>query len=253
MNAIRLLTFDLDDTLWDLRPVLMRADQITFDWLTDHAPALANHFTLEQFREYRLQLALKYPQLQHFISELRLRAQREVLQQSGYSETAAQQLSQQAFEVFMRARHDVNFFESALDVLTQLKKSFVLAAITNGNASPSRLGLDHLFAFTITSENLARPKPHPEPFLAALQQSQCAPAQAIHIGDHVDHDIRGAMQAGLFAIWVNRENAEWPRTDGPRTDGPGTDGPGADMPSAVIRHLSELPDAVRAIAGDFHP
>jgi FMN hydrolase / 5-amino-6-(5-phospho-D-ribitylamino)uracil phosphatase len=236
MTAIRLLTFDLDDTLWDLRPILMRADQITFDWLTAQAPALSAHFTLEQFREYRLQLALKYPKLQHLISELRLRAQREILQQAGYGEAEAQQLSQQAFEVFMRARHDVNFFESAIEVLTQLQKQFVLAAITNGNASPSRLGLDHLFAFTITAEKLSQPKPHPEPFLAALHQAQCKPAQAIHIGDHADHDIRGAMQAGLFAIWVNRENAVWL---------------GDDIPNAIIRHLAELPDAVRSIAGTF--
>lgn len=237
MSVIRLLTFDLDDTLWDLRPVIMRADQITFDWLTAQAPALAEHCTLEQFREYRLQLALKHPKLQHLISELRLRAQREVLQQAGYDEAVAQQWSTQAFEVFMHARHDVNFFESAIEVLTQLQKHFVLAAITNGNASPARLGLDHLFAFTITAENLAQPKPHPEPFLTALQQAQCEPAQAIHIGDHVDHDIRGAMQAGMFAIWVNRENTAWP---------------GDDVPSAMIRHLAELPDAVRSIAGDFN-
>lgn len=232
MPAIRLLTFDLDDTLWDLRPVLLRAEQLTFDWLTTHAPALGAMFTAEQLRAARMQFAHDHPALRHRVSELRIQAQIAALRQSGYSASEAEQLSQQAFEVFLRARHDVTFFDSALTVLAELHAQYLLAAITNGNASPTRLGLDRWFAFTINAETLAHPKPHATPFLEALQRAQCEPAQAIHIGDHIDHDIRGALAAGMHAIWVNPNGETWP---------------GADAPSASVRHLAELPDVVRAI------
>ena len=230
--TIRLLTFDLDDTLWDLRPVLLRADQLAFDWLTNNAPALGNLFTVESFRQARFHIASARPDLAHRVSELRVYAQTEALKQAGYAESEAERLSAQAFEIFMQARHDIHFFDAALEVLAELRRSYVLGAITNGNASPSRLGLDHLFAFTISGEELSHPKPHAVPFQAALQRAQCSAAQAIHIGDHTDHDVRGARAAGMHAIWINRAGAVWP---------------GEDLPDADVQHLAQLPDAVRAI------
>lgn len=231
--SIRLLTFDLDDTLWDLRPVLLRADQLAFDWLLAQAPALAEHFNAESFRQARLHLAQQRPELAHRVSELRRVAQTLALQHAGYTAVEAERLSAQAFDIFIAARHDIEFFESALEVLQQLQGDYVLAAITNGNASPSRLGLDELFAFTVNSEDLPHPKPHAAPFEAALVRAQCAPAESIHIGDHIDHDIRGAKAVGMRTIWINRAGAVWP---------------GEDVPDAEVRHLAQLPNAVAAIA-----
>jgi len=238
MNTIKLLTFDLDDTLWDLRPVLLRAEQITFDWLQLHAPRLSQTFSVEQLRDRRIQLARDEPSLRHRVSELRLRAQREALLLAGYDATAAERLAQQAFDVFVQARHDVHFFDDALDVLTQLQRHYLIGAITNGNASPTRLGLDHLFAFTISAEQLQRPKPHADPFEAALARAQCHAHEAVHIGDHIEHDVLGAIAAGLHTIWVNRTEEDWPETAMPDTA----------RPDAIVRHLAELPDAVRSIA-----
>ncbi len=231
--SIRLLTFDLDDTLWDLRPVLLRADQLAFDWLLAQAPALGEHFSCESFRQARLHLAQQRPQLAHRVSELRRVAQALALQQAGYSIAEAERLSAQAFEVFIAARHDVKFFDSAHDVLQRLRGEYLLAAVTNGNASPSRLGLDDVFAFTVSSEDLPHPKPHGAPFEAALTRARCTAAQAIHIGDHIDHDIRGAKAIGMRTIWINRAGSVWP---------------GEDLPDAEVRHLAQLPDVVAAIA-----
>jgi putative hydrolase of the HAD superfamily len=233
MSTIRLLTFDLDDTLWNLRPVLLRAEQLTWEWLVQHAAPLVQRFTAEQLRDMRIELARREPALRHRVSELRQRGLREALQLAGYADDAAESLAQQAFEVFVHARHEVNFFEDALDVLGLLRRNYLLAAITNGNASPARLGLDHLFAFTISAELLDRPKPHADPFEAALTRANCTAREAIHIGDHVEHDVLGAMQAGMRTIWVNRPGDNWPALQ---------------QPDATIRHLAELPDAVRRIA-----
>ena len=39
--SIRLITFDLDDTLWDNRPVILGAEAAMRDWLALHTPRLA--------------------------------------------------------------------------------------------------------------------------------------------------------------------------------------------------------------------
>ena len=38
--TIELITFDLDDTLWDTAPVIVSAEAVLRDWLTDNAPKL---------------------------------------------------------------------------------------------------------------------------------------------------------------------------------------------------------------------
>ena len=38
--TLRLITFDLDDTLWDAPPVLQAAEAALQRWLAEHAPRL---------------------------------------------------------------------------------------------------------------------------------------------------------------------------------------------------------------------
>jgi putative hydrolase of the HAD superfamily len=80
---------------------------------------------------------------------------------------------------------------------------------------------------------LPRAKPHPEPFLAALERTGVAAAQCIHIGDDIENDIRGAQRVGLHTIWMNPEALPWT---------------GGTPPNGEIRHLAELPAAIESIA-----
>ncbi|MGE8249674.1 MAG: HAD family hydrolase, partial [Stenotrophomonas bentonitica] len=36
-----------------------------------------------------------------------------------------------------------------------------------------------------------------------------APAHVLHVGDHAEMDVVGAMQAGLRGCWINREEHAW--------------------------------------------
>ena len=38
---IKVITFDLDDTLWDARPVLITAEEALFTWLSSCCPEAA--------------------------------------------------------------------------------------------------------------------------------------------------------------------------------------------------------------------
>jgi putative hydrolase of the HAD superfamily len=126
-------------------------------------------------------------------------------------------------------------FDAAEEVLDQLSRRFTLAAITNGNVQVSKLGLDRFFKLAINAEQLPRPKPHPEPFLAVLQQLGYQPEQCIHIGDDIDNDIRGAQAVGMFTVWMNTSGQAWP---------------GGDAPNQEIRELLQLPAAIEKIIQD---
>ncbi len=232
--TIRLLTFDLDDTLWELRPVLIRADRLAHDWLAERAGSALGDHTIASLRERRLALMARDPAQAHRVSALRLDSVRDVLREGGMTAGEAEALARQAFEIFLAARNEVQLFAQAEPVLRDLKRHYRIGAITNGNADITRIGIAHLFDFAINAETLARAKPHPEPFELALRLGACRADEAVHIGDDSDHDVRGALAVGMRAIWVNQNDAPWP---------------GGDRPTAQIREIGELPAALAAVAG----
>lgn len=224
--SIRLITFDLDDTLWDVRPVLHSAELVLREWLTGNAPDL-NDFSVEALGAIRRTLLDAQPELRHRISELRRRILCHALEEAGYPQGEARELAEQAFQVFLEARHAVQLFPEVHPTLELLANHYTLGVITNGNADVRRLGLADYFHFALCAEELGIGKPDPRPFQEALRRAGVAAEHAVHIGDHPSDDIGGAQRAGMRAIWFNPGRAPWQQT-------------GA-QPDAVIGNLAELP------------
>lgn len=66
------------------------------------------------------------------------------------------------------------------------------------------LELAGYFSTVTISTQVSAAKPQPEIFAAALAKYSCAPQSAWHIGDSLEDDYLGAGNAGLTAIWLNR-------------------------------------------------
>ena len=224
--SIRLITFDLDDTLWDVRPTLDSAELLLREWLARNAPAL-NDFSVEALGVIRRTLLEAQPELRHRISELRRRILCHALEQASYPQGEARELAEQAFQVFLEARHAVQLFPEVHPTLELLANRYTLGVITNGNADVRRLGLADYFHFALCAEELGIGKPDPRPFCEALKRADIAAEHAVHIGDHPSDDIGGAQRAGMRAIWFNPSGAPWQQDD--------------RRPDAVIGNLAQLP------------
>lgn len=209
-SPISVVTFDLDDTLWAVRPVLLKAEDIVFDWLEAFAPKLTNRFTAKSFMKWRWNIYANYPELSHQISQLRTIAVQLALEESGYSPYEAKTLADQAFEIFIEARHQIVPFETAIPMLEKLQQHYTLGVLTNGNADIFRLAMGQFFEFSFTAEQLNASKPLPEPFLAAQTHAAVSANEIVHVGDSIEHDVVGALDAGLHAIWFNPDNKEVP-------------------------------------------
>jgi haloacid dehalogenase superfamily, subfamily IA, variant 1 with third motif having Dx(3-4)D or Dx(3-4)E len=84
-----------------------------------------------------------------------------------------------------------------------------VAALSNGNADLSRIGIDHHFAFQLGAREHGAAKPAASIFHAACQRLAVEPAHVLHVGDHIEMDVLGAMHAGLRSCWINREAQAW--------------------------------------------
>ncbi|MBO9657605.1 MAG: YjjG family noncanonical pyrimidine nucleotidase [Chitinophagaceae bacterium] len=100
-------------------------------------------------------------------------------------------------------------FPHAKEVLQYLKeKNYELHLITNGfeKVQHSKLrnsGLDIFFGEVITSEGSNSLKPNKEIFDYAFNKTGAIAATSIMLGDTLDVDIQGAINAGMDQVFVN--------------------------------------------------
>lgn len=206
---IRLITFDLDNTLWDVGSVIVRAEREMQNWIKTQVPAyvqVANDKSLSH--NLREKILKENSATRHDVSLFRLLYLTEIFLECDIKSSEAKQLAEEAFSVFIKWRNKVNFFDGALDTLKHLASRYELAALTNGNADISRMGLDTYFSFAINAADVGASKPAPDMFMAALAKSGASANQTIHVGDNRIDDIEGANKAGFYTIWVNLENRE---------------------------------------------
>ena len=211
---IKCITFDLDDTLWAVNPVIVAANKTLYQWLSDNAELFVNCYQLRDFETLKQQALQQFPEIGHSVTLIRLKQLEIGLLAAGYPQDQAVALSQQAFEVFIEARNQVALFEHARSVLESLKQSgYLIGALSNGNADVNRVGLGDLFDFALNADGVGKEKPHPLMFEQMLHNHHLRPEQVIHIGDNPHHDIVGAKNAGLWTIWVNLTESAWPEVE----------------------------------------
>ncbi len=237
MPRLRVITFDLDNTLWNVRTVIDGAERRLVAWLEAEIPAAAAVYRNgADLMAMRSRLIAEQPQLAHDISSLRVAILQQVMRQSGQGEAQARQLAARAFDVLIEARHNIEFFDGALRALANLSRRYALGSLTNGNADPKRLKLDRYFSFSFCAADVGASKPAPELFEAALRHTGAAPHEVAHIGDHPIDDIAGAAQLGLHTIWINGPVQQAMREE-----------PATAPATVEIAHLDELLEAVERI------
>ena len=101
------------------------------------------------------------------------------------------------------------YTKEILDYLTG--KNYWLHLITNGfektqHQKLQSSGLDTYFTEVITSEASNSLKPHKEIFDYAIKKAGCCYDEGIMLGDNLDADIFGAMNAGMDTVFVNHIN-----------------------------------------------
>jgi FMN hydrolase / 5-amino-6-(5-phospho-D-ribitylamino)uracil phosphatase len=206
MTAVRVLSLDLDDTLWPVAPVIAKAEIDLLEWLRARFPrAVAGH-DVDSMRALRARAALQFPEQGHDLTFLRRQALAQQLCAAGYREAQADE----ALEVFLAARNRVECYSDVHPALARLRTRYRLFALSNGNADIVRCGLGHLFDGHITARSAGAAKPDARIFAELLKAAGVAPAQVLHVGDDPVADVGGATRAGLQAVWLNRDARAWP-------------------------------------------
>ncbi|MBX2835528.1 MAG: HAD-IA family hydrolase [Gammaproteobacteria bacterium] len=225
MRGVQAISFDLDDTLWDCDSVIRQAEQQAWQWLTEHTPRITEQHERDIIGQLRREIVDKEPHLVTDVTRLRHTIYKELLIRHDYHSELADQL----FNVFYIARSNVTLYDGVLNMLDSIRQHFKVAAITNGNADLSIVGIDGHFADVQRASVDNPPKPDAHMFEQCMKNLDLTSDRLIHIGDNPETDVCGAKRAGLKAIWFNQTGATWPSELDP-----------PDIEANSIDHLTQL-------------
>lgn len=228
---IKAVLFDLDDTLWPIWPVILRAETVLHEWIERHAPQVSRQYSIDALREQRKALMQSHPPYQIDLRGLRHHVLSDAFRACGEDVG----LVQAAMTIFEAERNNVTPFDDVLPGLARLAQSshrpqpLILGSISNGFADLEKIGLAHHFKISIAAHRFGLAKPDPAIFHAACEALEVAPGEAVYVGDDLLLDVEGAQQAGMQGVWINRTGLAPHEVVPPHI-----------VPDAIIKNLHEL-------------
>ena len=118
-SKIKAITFDLDDTFWDVKPVIINAEMKTRKFIEDKVGTL-EWGSWEDFKVIREKLILEDASYEFDVGKLRKKLLLMKIKERVSDPEAANELSEKAFQLFFKERNRVDFFPNVLNEIKKL-------------------------------------------------------------------------------------------------------------------------------------
>lgn len=198
LQPVSVISFDLDDTLYDNVPIMQTAEQQVQQFIARQYPR-ARHWDIEHWQRRRFLVMQRNPELSSDMTQLRLTTLREGFSEAGIADPG--QAAEEVMEFFRFHRSNFIVEEPSLRLLHQLKSHYRLAAISNGNVECDKIGLGDYFDVIVQPGAGLRGKPFGDMFERVKDHFQISGQHILHVGDHPYSDILGAHRAGCQSAW----------------------------------------------------
>lgn len=235
MDLVRLLIFDLDNTLINYGGLTQKAWQLTCERLINSyqldldANKLANEIVAVNNSIWEDES--KRPKGNFSFNELRTSIVTKALQNLNIEN---EEIVNYLVNQYSKCKHEVIYvFEDVEVTLKELKKrGYLIALLTNGDSAfqrekLQRFDLEKLFDGIFIDGEQGVGKPEKRAYFNVLNYFKVAPNQACMIGDHFLWEVIAPKKYGLKAIWVNRGNLGVQSDEDTQAD-------------AVIKNIKEL-------------
>lgn len=210
-GGIEGVLFDIDDTLVDLRSAAIDAFLVMVSDLLEGVTADQKRNAAQDFADdgagaYERYMAGEIT----FLGQRQLRLNRafELVHREPLSTDAYLQWAEKYESLVKKSWKPFDDVQAHLSALTAWDIPY--GAVSNNVEAYQRLKLERsgLSGFTVVigSDTAGAPKPDPAPFLAGCAQLQTAPARTLYVGDNPVNDVLGANNAGLVAVFLDRES-----------------------------------------------
>ncbi len=208
--SIRVILFDLDETLVDTVKSSLTATRRALDYLSPRIPEIDSGTVADQLvKEYmKIWEAADKTRPHPFDSaeELRIHFCRQAFEKVDIRDHSVADEAGKLVSQWSRENHAL--FPEAEEVLRTLGRSYRLGVVSNGFSEIQRekieaTGLDRFIEEFWISSDLGVEKPDPRVFDRAIEHFGVPPNEMAYVGDNPHKDVPAAQGAGLMAIWYD--------------------------------------------------
>ena len=203
---IKVIFFDLDETLYDYGSVRKTANQRVAK-LVEELGLTSSDVFIQTLRQITKDFYEKYQGLPIlFDRKIRFREIFKVLNIDVREEI----IIKLAEEYWNFVYQHIKPYPDVVPVLEFLRnQGYKLGIISDGliDVQLNRikaLKLEKYFDTFTFSEEVGKNKPALEIFQLALKKANCSPSEAMMVGDNVKTDIAGANKVGMTSVWIRR-------------------------------------------------
>ncbi len=215
MKDKKLILFDLDDTLYSFHDLWDRATKHIFK-TSQWTSTLNQSDLMEVYLAEDKKLWEFHKQNSMTLQELRIVRYVNTFLKFGIK--ISHDESGRLFESFMM--YLLSLIHPQIEVhnlLRYLISKYKVGIVTNGAVGEQtekikRLGIDNFISveYVFISDRVGFAKPDSRIFLHACSKFDISPADTVFVGDSLFHDVHGALQSGLNAIWYTMSNSDKP-------------------------------------------
>ncbi|KAM9316776.1 N-acylneuraminate-9-phosphatase [Gastrophryne carolinensis] len=236
LNGIKAIFFDLDNTLIDTSGASKKAIEEVVNLLKDkgrfteeQALAICNHFQAKLLHE-------RFNPSKMTIDDLRVLHWEDSMQEIRPGDL--KHLATECYALWKTKRLQLMTLpESTKNMLRELRKSVQLVLLTNGERQVQRekieaCGAGPFFDAMVVGGEHSEEKPAPSIFFHCCDLVSVKPEDCVMVGDNLETDIQGGLNAGLKAtIWINRR--------------PQADSTPCPAPHFTIQSIDKLPEILK--------
>ncbi|RKS13234.1 YjjG family noncanonical pyrimidine nucleotidase [Flavobacterium sp. 120] len=201
--------FDLDHTLWDFD----KNSELTFETIFNkNHPTIETKVFIEKYVPINQECwkLYQYDKITH--EELRYNRLKYSFDALDYS-ISDEEIDAIANDYIRFLPENNHLFDGTFEVLDYLNQKYNLHIITNGFAEVQHKKIHNsnigsYFQTVTNSEMAGVKKPNPIIFDYALDLAKAKKENSIMIGDSLDADVQGALDAGLDAIFFNESKIQ---------------------------------------------
>ena len=206
-ESLKLIIFDLDNTLFPFNDLWLKANKQTFEEYTLLKGIDYNDF-MSLYSKYDLQFWEKHDSGLITLDELRELRLIKTLQH--FDINISHKKAREYFKMFFsKLLSNITVNPKINNSLLQLKERVKIAILTNGKSKEqifkiNNLDINMIFEDNIfISQDIGFEKPDSNAFLAVTNKLNVLPKECLFIGDSYKNDILGALNVGMSAIFLN--------------------------------------------------
>lgn len=221
MKKWKAIVFDLDDTLYPEREFVLSGFREVADW-AEREIGIDKDIGEKQLIDY-FENGIRGDTFNRWLESYNI-----------YSDEVVKKM----IKIYRDHHPSISTFPEVKGVLSELKKSFLLGVVTDGQLNMQQkkldaLGINAFFDAVIFSDKWGQKawKPSKKPFEIIAAKLGVLPGQCIYVADNPLKDFLGSKQIGMYTVQVICPNGEYSNCQPPSID---------HAPDLLIVSLKEL-------------